>query len=219
MNFHHMGGIGDIIYSLPTIKALGGGNLYTDFDKVYYFLKPLMEVQSDIDNWFHWRARPFDRIHINLDAFRGIENTARHSGIRKHLAETFADLLELEVNLEEPWLENIEPLHVADIIIGWTNRYHDRKEIDYKLLEPYKHRVWHVGKKYELRHFITDVGLEFPIYDSKSSALLMARAIKGSKLFIGTQSAPFEFDNCRPMGQNGHTYLTEELLEQYCGRP
>jgi len=33
-NFFHSGDTGDIIFSLPTIKAMGGGKLYiTNFDK------------------------------------------------------------------------------------------------------------------------------------------------------------------------------------------
>jgi hypothetical protein len=51
-NFFHSGATGDIIFSLPTIKAMGGGNLYiTNFDKQRSeSIKTLIEVQPYIND-------------------------------------------------------------------------------------------------------------------------------------------------------------------------
>ncbi|MHA2009890.1 MAG: hypothetical protein ACXADW_10850 [Candidatus Hodarchaeales archaeon] len=235
MNFHHRGAIGDILYALPTIIAFGGGSIYTDFKKIYFFAKPLMDLQPYIKEFVLWESKPFEKIDINLDAFRIVASKAILSEQIKHLAVSHAETFKVDIDLTKPWLEGVEPNYQADIILGWTPRYHDKKEIDYNLLKPYANRILCVGKGRDIRGFKEETGLDFAYYECDRSALKMAQLIKGCKLFIGTQSAPFAMaesmkvprvlevyykqDNCRPYGPDGYTYLTEEVLEEYCGRP
>jgi hypothetical protein len=85
--FKHSGDMGDIIFSLPTIRALGGGVLYLDpkggegsdlirtekgnrtklNSKSIESLKPLLELQQYIDCVKEWSGEPVDH---NLDSFR-----------------------------------------------------------------------------------------------------------------------------------------------------
>lgn len=68
--FTHSGATGDIIFSLPTIKAMGGGTLIvTNFHKQRYeSVKPLLEVQDYI-TYVDWSDEPVPN-SINLDLFR-----------------------------------------------------------------------------------------------------------------------------------------------------
>ena len=77
-SFRHSGKLGDIIYSLPTVKALGGGSFYVDY-RTQYFGKPalgrtaavmildLLETQEYIELAKLYEGEP---ISYNLDSFR-----------------------------------------------------------------------------------------------------------------------------------------------------
>jgi len=48
-SFYHGGATGDVIYSMPTIKALGGGIFYVSLpDGLYNTILPLLESQDYI---------------------------------------------------------------------------------------------------------------------------------------------------------------------------
>lgn len=48
-NFYHSGATGDVIYAMPTIKALGGGIFNVNLpDELYNTVKPLLESQDYI---------------------------------------------------------------------------------------------------------------------------------------------------------------------------
>lgn len=68
--FTHSGATGDIIFSLPTIKAMGGGKLIiTNFHKQRYeSVKPLIEVQEYITGVEWAETKPEGT--IDLDKFR-----------------------------------------------------------------------------------------------------------------------------------------------------
>lgn len=85
--FKHSGDLGDIIFSIPTIQALGGGVLYLDPDggesspivkwadktrtklnlKSIEQIKPLLELQDGIEKVELWDGRKVDH---DLDIFR-----------------------------------------------------------------------------------------------------------------------------------------------------
>lgn len=79
--FRHSGKLGDIIYSLPAVKALGGGRFYVDY-RTEYMEKPplgeqtalmiakLLETQDYIEEASLYEGEP---VSYNLDQFR---NTA-----------------------------------------------------------------------------------------------------------------------------------------------
>lgn len=76
--FRHSGKLGDIIYSLPTVKALGGGTFYLDY-RTQYMGKPplgrqtalmmvqLLETQDYIEKASLYEGEP---VSYNLDQFR-----------------------------------------------------------------------------------------------------------------------------------------------------
>lgn len=76
--FRHSGKLGDIIYSLPTVKALGGGTFYVDYRTEYLGKPPLgketalmtvklLETQDYIEKASLYEEEP---ISYNLDEFR-----------------------------------------------------------------------------------------------------------------------------------------------------
>ena len=86
--FKHSGDLGDIIYSLPTIRALGGGILYLDpaggesdpyiraqcvdgktrlNKQTIDFLSPLLKLQPYITDVRYWNG---EKVTYNLDEFR-----------------------------------------------------------------------------------------------------------------------------------------------------
>lgn len=79
--FRHSGKLGDIIYSLPTVRALGGGELYLNTRAGYEFYEegaraiiPLLDRQPYIEKAAVWQGESID---YDLDRFRqcGSPNT------------------------------------------------------------------------------------------------------------------------------------------------
>lgn len=116
--FKHSGDLGDIIFSLPTIKALGGGILYLDPEggrseplvKNCDFgdhtklsaagiesIKPLLLKQSYIKDVLYWDKQVVD---YNLDLFRSKISSG------KNLADFHLDIFGLDNNLRNSaWLD------------------------------------------------------------------------------------------------------------------
>lgn len=243
--FLHNGAGGDIIYSLPTIIAMGGGVLYTK-PKFYTMLKRLLGLQPCIEDFRIFEDFPIKRSVknfpayfeskgreiINLDLYRNGDELWTSKGEARHLAQHHLDIFPgiYPYDLLQPWLQGVEPKTVAPIVVNRSRRYHDRQEIDWSLLEPYKDDWIFIGKSIDYRDMAQIVGY-WPRQCTCGDALDMAQVIAGSRLFIGNQSLAFALaeamkhparvlevcyakDNCRPYGIGGHTVLTEQLIEQ-----
>jgi hypothetical protein len=249
-NFYHSGAAGDIIYSLPTVIAKGGGKLLVKnlnkFGKRFYeYLARLLTLQpylSEVSagnpclNYEKHLAGEgmfieYEGVnYYNLDMYRWKEYEMRKKEISYHLAQIHLDIFGLSFDLSQPWLFNVSPLHAADIVVNRTKRYHDKEEVDWSLLKPYQERTVWIGKRKEYWRFVEVSGLQLTPYIC-GDLLDVAQAIKGSKLFIGNQSACFAVaeamkvprvlevcynkDNCRPNSDNGYTFLSKDLIERY----
>lgn len=225
--FYHCGSRGDIVYSLPTIMAYGEeATLYIRDANHMNYLYDLLMMQDYIKDVKHRRkigAGPY----VNLSLFRGIAWKKRS----QHLAISHLESQKKTYDISKPWLHHIEPNHVADIIVNRTVKYHDKQEIKWGLLRPLMDRCAFVGHVWEFKRFVRGYKLKkIPFYETKNG-LEVAKAIKGSKLFIGNQSVSYAlaeamkhprclevcygFNNCQPHGADGHTYMTEKLIERY----
>jgi len=224
--YTHNGAMGDIIYSLPTIISIGRGNLHLKHKNHYEFLEPLLLIQPYIDRIYHHRSENEKKHHIKLSNYRKL-NKADPS---KLLTKCHLDLFDLEFDLSRKWLFNIVGYPLAPIVVNYTSRYHDKEEIDWTILQDYKEKVIFIGGFNDHLKFRKKVG--FPIEQTYcNTAHEMTEIIKGSKLFIGNQSLGFAIaealkhprvlevfygqNNCQPQSNNGHTYLTHELIENY----
>jgi hypothetical protein len=76
--FHHSGKLGDIIWSLPLIRHMGGGDLHIEIGVIenglprltiegYHFLKPLLEAQTYVRSVHVYAGGTVD---MDLDRFR-----------------------------------------------------------------------------------------------------------------------------------------------------
>lgn len=124
------GGIGDALYGLPTIKALGGGIIISALPKVKYkALKPLLETQSYIREVRHISESDIPKGHICIDNFRSIipQNKGMHL-VNLHLKYFGFPLYDFKN--KSGWLEgyfgweHIPPVRRA--VINVTSRYRDK---------------------------------------------------------------------------------------------
>lgn len=219
--FYHRGSGGDIVYALPTIRALGGGTLvlrdqfYARFRTLPMGLNVMPLSQVEWDNVTH-----------NLDAFRVISR----ANPTKHLCECIAEPFNVQPDFTKPWLPAIHNEITSDIVINRTGRYRGEKDLDWNLLQPYVDRCLFIGKPDEYEAFIKQYpALRNTRYTHTGDALAAAKVIASGSLFIGNQSMCFalaeamkhprvlerctRLDNCRPYGVNGYTELTQELLD------
>jgi len=220
MNFLHHGALGDIIYSLPTIIAFGGGDFYFGKSSQFKVLSSLLELQPYLSS-----VNLYDKvvkIDTNLNIYR------KEDLINKHLCRCHLDPFKKEYNLSKPWISNIKPKYVADIVICRTKRYHDKREIDWSILKKYEDRLVFVGKEEERDLLEREYGVNAKHYWCKDG-LEIAQIIKGSKLYIGNQSLGFSLaeamkhprilevyygkNNCQPNSNNGYTSLDESLID------
>ena len=239
-NFFHSGSGGDIIYSLPTIIALGGGRLHLR-DRFYGILASLLHTLPYLDdvilnNYFypHKKIPHMDNLvyengvcAFNLDRYRNIAGV--HNNTR-HLAKCHLDIFNQSFDLSQAWIV-VKPKEVAPIVINRSERYHDKEEIDWDILRPYAKDIIYIGRSGDNNRFpLRDCTREY-ILPKKRVGLEFAQVIKGSRLFIGNQSLGFALaeamkhprvlevfhnkPNCMPMGNYGYTYLDEELIERY----
>jgi len=103
-NFIHSGATGDLIFSLPTIRAMGGGNLFiTNFDKQRSeSIKKLIELQPYIHNVVV-TDHPPEGIDLNL--FR------QHAGHHSNLVEAHfkGQGIPIDETWRDGWLTLPEP--------------------------------------------------------------------------------------------------------------
>lgn len=233
--FKHSGNLGDIIFSLPTIIALGGGTLYIS-DGKGLLAKPmsqkmveqiieLLKKQPYLKAVLPYNGEPID---YNLDKFR-----EKHGpGSDMHLAKRHLQAFGVKFDLTLPWLENIEPIHLKEIIIQNSLRHRDIK-LNWHHLKSYEGKYLFVGQKDEYRKFKRMSHLKIDFHQT-NSILELAQIVKGSKLFIGNQSLGFAIAeslkhprilevsyqeaNVMPQTYNGYIILRKRIIDYYLAK-
>jgi len=228
--FKHGGGGGDMIYGLATMKSLGGGILHLNIDAQKMFYKSLLEAQDYIsDVVYHsmtadkWREFAVD---YNLDFFRGQPFNGGFTILECHKMA-----FKVDFDIELSWLSNVEPKHVADIVINDTGKLRwEGVTVDWERLRGYEYRSVFVGLDHEYTNFCKNRKFEVRRYRIKD-AMDFAQIIKGSKLYLGNQSTGLAIaeglkhpriadlyigkSKQYPKGSNGHWQLNRELLRRY----
>jgi|SRR6056300_411272 hypothetical protein len=197
--FKHSGDIGDIIFSLPTIRALGGGKLYLDPEggesspyvrwmhktrtklniKTIESLKPLLELQPYISS-----VEPLSgqKVDYDLDQFR-------HHIKFNNLSDSHLDCFNLsKTHRNEPWITGVEPIILdKKIVISRSPRVHGNHEFWELTLPQIKDRCVFVG--FEKEHEIVEYTFDVKIEHYKTETILeLARVIAGCDEFYGNQS-------------------------------
>lgn len=126
-SFYHNAGLGDMVYALPTIRDLGGGELYVGNDYGFYaFLKPLMEQQPYIKGFYHTAEKTTPQGFIDLTQFRS--HPYNHD---MHLVNVHREFFKLPVttfsDYHEGWLNKPGfPVNCEYSVINITPRYRDK---------------------------------------------------------------------------------------------
>lgn len=206
INFLHDGNAGDIIYSLPTIRAvkrLTGVPVHLHLrlnqphgipshhthplgrvmlnEKMFHMLRPLLESQEYLDS-----CRVYEQQTIDMDL-----NTFRSAGIlldRGNIARWYNYVTGLHPDLSEAWLEaKPSPDSAGHIVIARSSRYRN-PYINYRFLSRYKQVIFlGVESEYE------DMRQQIPQmrWVTVEDFRQMAELIAGARVFIGNQSFPF----------------------------
>ena len=202
--FKHSGDLGDIIFALPAVRALGGGVLLLDpeggasepavvesarprqrtrlTDVSIDTLKPLLLLQDYVHDVRHWQGQPVD---YNLDLFR-----------RRVKGANLPDAHLLAFNLptserDRAWLSVPDPIVIPEkfIVINRTVRNTGNHGFWESALELMKDRCVFVGLPKEHEIFEYTFECEVP-YHPTPTLVDLARVIAGCRQFIGNASLP-----------------------------
>ncbi len=196
--FHHSGDLGDIIYSLPTIAALGGGMLYLSpqvspmrtrqapTQASTDSLATLLQHQESIWQTVYTESRPFSTDY-DLNQFRRYyteHRVSRDESIVQMIAHTFG----VDCDGSKPWL-NVPPIEKVDrIIVNRTDRYHNDAFPWFQIVAQHGQRLLFVGLKDEHEKFCKMYGQVE--YRKTGTILELAQVIQSGRCFVGNQSAP-----------------------------
>jgi len=198
LSFLHSGQLGDLIYSLATIKELAKShkcNLYIQVNKFMQFdykdsakqvllsdrscklIFPLLKEQDFLNSVNYYTGESID---INFDLFRKIPINLSFYSTR-----WFAHVAGINIDVADTFLSTKAHAHIKDkIIIHRSPRYRNAY-INYKFLNNQKNLLC-IGLEQEYKNLKNEINnLEF--HDCKNF-LEMAQIIKGSKFYIGNMS-------------------------------
>ena len=197
LSFLHSGRLGDLIYSLATIKELSKSHKcklyiqinkpmldYNDASRKVFISKrsgdlilPLLRSQDFLDTVDIYKD---EKIDINLDLFRDIPINLSFYSTR-----WFSHIVGVNINVENSFL-SVKPhtLIKNKIIIGRSHRYRNAY-INYKFLKNTKNLLC-IGLRDEFLDLKKEINnLEF--HECKDF-LEMAEILKASKFYIGNMS-------------------------------
>lgn len=194
MTFKHSGDWGDIIYSLPTMRAMGGGKLVFGVCRKTRqvlgagsldVIAPLLLLQSYIES-VSMMSGEVD--FSDLDLWREKSEFLYAHG--KTLAEYHLESFGLtKKETETRWLEPVDPVREAKVIINRTERYRNPLFPWREVVDKYMDDAAFIGFPNEHEEFCRDYGKIR--YIETRNFLDAARVMSGSELFIGNQSCCF----------------------------
>lgn len=190
--FGHSGDLGDCIASLPSVRALGGGD-YAIFDRAtmqresmkgarFEAIKPLLETQPYIGS-VSWSHEPVETPHDF--------STFRHDFIPgEDLATWQARHLGVSIT-HDPWLVAFRsPVGIGRTVIARSMRYHNRDFPWRRIVAQYRDEILFVGTAEEHKAFQITNGCIVE-YQPTANLLELAEVIGAANRFIGNQSCPF----------------------------
>lgn len=207
VHFKHSGNSGDIIYAIPTMKAIAKDhdiclhvflNRPADYAKhikhplgnvtftprMFEMLQPLLLSQPQFRECKVLERRNISMVDVDLDVMRDYPLLLD----RGNIARWYFLVFPVNFDLNEPWLK-VEPDNDMNdsIVVARSNRY-QAPNIDYSILKKYPklHFVGIPEEYQEMKKLIPQLS-----YRPVKNFLEMATIIAGARLFIGNQSFPF----------------------------
>jgi hypothetical protein len=188
--FTHSGATGDIVFSLPTIRAMGGGKLMiTNFHKQRAeSITKLIEVQPYITS-VEWSELKPSYAH-DLDNFR------QHAGHHKNLIEAHfqGQQIPVDYSYRDGWLTLPEDVNIINgiryAVINRTTNYADpncnwAKEVEY--LYTLADEVFFIG--YPEEYLLFNDKFQTKVKYFPCDFLEAAHLIKKAVMFTGCYSA------------------------------
>lgn len=201
MNFLHERDFGDIILSLASVQAAGGGNYYIQNNpNAVKMLKPLIELQPYINKCVPKGLFRIDKSFVDF----------RKQGLPwgVPLAELHARWINQPVDFSKPWLSVPKDSKFrGKIIVNKTQRYANHIFPWKELVKFIGGRMLFVGHDYEYELFCNRFGKVERLLIK--DYLELAIAINSSDCFIGNQSSA----NCVAEGLK-HRTIQEVCLWQ-----
>lgn len=205
--FKHSGDLGDIIYSLPTIKKLGGGVLYLDIsggindsacinqclDKktkfnldAFNFIKPLLKEQNYIKDVLIYNN---ENIKYNLNEFRNKFNSPTRNK-NKNLVDLHLETFNLSTwSDNDSWLTiNSNPVILnKKTLINRTSRYTSNYSWFFSNKYNISKKAIFIGlpKEHEYFEWTFDIKID---YHPVNNALDIARILLGCNALVCNQS-------------------------------
>lgn len=205
--FKHSGDLGDIIYSLPTIKMLGGGVLYLDItggedepsckaqcmngktkfnETSYNFIKPLLESQPYITEVKIYNK---NKINYNLNLFRYKFADPNSRSKTKNLLDLHLDAFNLpEWDPNAGWLKINNPIYLDKKTVVSRS---PRMQANYPWFEVnkfnFRDKAVFVGlpKEHEIFEYTFDIKIP---HHQVEDALELARVLAGCKAFAANST-------------------------------
>lgn len=202
--FFHSGDFGDIIYALPTIRALGGGKLIIGPSTRWKtrqqmarehveILRPLLELQPYIHAVEYSDTVPVE-VDIDMNQFREylvMEHDLMRKGARRlNLAEAHLYTFKLPMTeCDQAWLTVDRAKPAAPVLIHRSARWRNTDFPWNKIMARHGYHAAFVGLPSEYEDFVKDWG--YLPYLPTDNFLELARLIAGCRLYIGNQSLPY----------------------------
>jgi hypothetical protein len=186
--FSSAGDCGDVLYSLPAMKALGGGALRL-YPAPYTTARMTPAAAESLATLL--REQPYVADCRFAETPEGVDLDAWRRRYRADL--NVADLVCQSLGVpphprEEPWLTVPRPRKVARVLLHRSARYHNWAFPWPRVYEKYKREAAVVGTPEEHRDFCAYLG---PLpYVPTPTFLDLSEAVAGCELFVGNQSAP-----------------------------
>jgi hypothetical protein len=207
--FKHSGDLGDIIYSLPTIRALGGGILYLDPEggrseaivsattpnkktkltkHTIDFISPLLKNQSYIKDVVYWNG---ERVNYNLDLFREVFINPNRRNKYGNLTDCHLQKFNLPwKESNKPWIDVKNKITLdRKIVISRTPRYQNNHSWLEARRSIFSESAVFIGLPKEHEYFEWTFDIKLPYYKT-DSIIDLAEVINGCDTFIANQSFP-----------------------------
>jgi hypothetical protein len=200
MNFLHEKDLGDIILSLASVQAAGGGNYYIKNNhNALRMLAPLIEYQPYINECAAYSDQNIDKSFVNF------RNNGHPFGVP--LAKLHADWICQQVDFSKPWIHCPKDNKFnGKIIVNKTSRYCNNLFPWFELINIFKDKILFVGTNEEYKIFCGENGQVERLLIN--NYLELAIAINSSECFIGNQSSA----NCVAEG------LKHQTIQEVCLR-
>lgn len=189
--FKHSGKLGDIIYSLPTVRALGGATMLLHDNRAIGHRLPaeqrdsiaqLLRMQPYITAVEDYQGQPDA---IDLDVFR-------RRPVSENLAEQHLrsfDLDPAEKDRRWLWVDRPELLARKAVVFHRSRNLHNPHFPWAAICQKYGRLAVFVGTPAEHERFVSESG-PIDYYPTENLADL-ARVIAGCRLFVGNQSCAY----------------------------